>query len=47
MSRKKFIDDQIEKLYIDLSHEGTGVSKTFVFVAFILGKDRGKKKRLF
>jgi len=40
-------DDQIEKLYTDFGHEGTGVSKTFVFVAFILGKDRGKKKRLF
>jgi hypothetical protein len=40
-------DDQIEKLYTDFGHEGTGGRETLVFVAFILVKDRGKKKRLF
>ena len=32
---KNLIDGQIEKLYIDFSHEGTKGSKTLFFVAFI------------
>jgi hypothetical protein len=40
-------DDQIEKLCTDFGHGGTGVWETSVFVAFILVKDRGRRKDFF
>jgi len=46
---KNLIDDdaQIENLYIDFGHGGTAVWETLVFAAFILLKDRGRRKNFF
>jgi ubiquinone/menaquinone biosynthesis C-methylase UbiE len=47
LSSKNLIDDQIEKLYIDFGHEGTGVGKPWSSWLLFWGKTVEERKDFF